>query len=71
MEFQSLHHYQIQTLSMITTLSTGKKSTTCRIKKILKLKGNKCPNLIYNGHKSLDPRKMYESEGLNKKWNTF
>ena len=41
------------------------------LKKILKLKGNKCPNLIYNGHKSLDPRKMYESEGLNKKWNTF
>ena len=41
------------------------------LKKILKLKGTKCPNLIYNGHKSLDSKKMYESEGLSKKWNTY
>jgi hypothetical protein len=41
------------------------------VKKIVKLKGSKCPNLIYNGNKSLDPKKSYESQSLLKKWSTY
>lgn len=41
------------------------------VKKIGKLKGTKCPNLIYHGNKNLDPRKIYESQGLLKKWTTY
>jgi hypothetical protein len=41
------------------------------VKKIVKLKSSKCPNLIYNGNKSLDPRKNYESQSWLKKWSTY
>ena len=29
------------------------------IKKIIKHKGSKCPNLVYNGNKNLDAKKIY------------
>lgn len=41
------------------------------IKKLIKLKESKCPNLVYNGNKTLDAKKIYESQGLLKKWSTY
>ena len=36
-----------------------------------KFKGSKCPNLQYHGHKSFDPKKVFDSCGLLKKWSTY
>jgi hypothetical protein len=41
------------------------------VKKLIKYKGTKCANLIYNGHKSFEPKKIYESQNLLKKWTSY
>lgn len=41
------------------------------VKKIVKMKGKECPNLVYNGNKNLDPKREYENLGLLKKWSTY
>jgi hypothetical protein len=37
---------------------------------MVKLKGSKCPNLIYN-NKTIDPKKVYEAQELFKKWSNY